>query len=310
MPKTDYRSLIDNAPDPILVCDAQWQVVYVNTCAAERYGWTVEGVIGRSFDALCTEPSEAAELRVAVERRDQGDQILSLRHDDGAVSSVIMRGVSISTGKATSGYALYLSRPSDDSTSLRLAGQVRSLKASLQAYREVALTDPLSGLPNRRALEDALSRECARAAREGTAVSAIMLDLDGFKQINDQHGHAAGDEALRRYAQLLRRLCRRYDFLGRWGGDEFLIILPVWAPQAWRCAERLRAAVAQEVIQPGWKRCTLSAGLASAERPSADSGPTLVAQADAVLYTAKRAGGNCIRIAPLQGTTERTRRAG
>ena len=172
------------------------------------------------------------------------------------------------------------------------------LQASVRDYRELAHTDALTGLPNRRAIEESLERECARAARQGTSLSVAMLDLDEFKQLNDRCGHAAGDEALRRYASTLRRLTHNAGFLGRLGGDEFLLILPAWAPVAWRSAERLRAAVAQQALNPGWSHCTVSVGIASVERPRGTEGPALIQRADAALYDAKRHGKDRVFIAP------------
>ena len=159
-------------------------------------------------------------------------------------------------------------------------------------------------------IEAALARECRRAFAQRTSVSVVLLDFDGVEEINARHGRAAGDEALRRYAQLLRRLTRRTDILGRLDSGELLLVLPAWAHGAWRCAERLRAAVAQAVLSPEWEPRTLSAGIASSEWPSTGDGPALVEQAAAVLRAAKQAGGNRIRIAPLQEPADRIRRAG
>ena len=191
-----------------------------------------------------------------------------------------------------------------------LRRRVVALNEDPQDCSPVVALDPITRLPNRESILAALARECFRASAGRAPVSAVLLDLDGIAAIRAQHGRVAGAEALRRYARLLRRLTRATDVLGRLEEHAFLLVLSAWAPEAWRCAERLRAAVAQAVLTPEWDRCTVSAGIASTEWPSAGDALVLVEQAAAILLAAKQAGGNRIRIAPLQEPVERIRRAG
>ncbi|MGB3098692.1 MAG: sensor domain-containing diguanylate cyclase [Solirubrobacterales bacterium] len=145
----------------------------------------------------------------------------------------------------------------------------------------MAATDPLTGLPNRRTWEDALRREMARAAREGTPLAVSMIDLDGFKAFNDSHGHPAGDRVLRLVADLWRPIIRATDSLGRLGGDEFAIVSPNCDPQrAVDLLDRLR-----DVPNAPMAFCSGVVVWDGNEDRSA-----LIARADRALYEAKAAG--------------------
>jgi diguanylate cyclase len=160
----------------------------------------------------------------------------------------------------------------------------------------LARTDPLTGLLNRRGLTEALDRETARARRTGDPVCLVLLDLDRFKQLNDSLGHPAGDAALAGVADALRRGLRTGDVAGRWGGDEFGVVLAgITADVAYDVVDRLRSTLTHpsRAIVRG-RRVTFSAGVASLAGEAAH-GADLMALADAALYGAKAAGGNRAR---------------
>ena len=118
--------------------------------------------------------------------------------------------------------------------------------SDLDSLERLASADPLTGLANRRGGERDISAEISRARRQTTPLSCLLLDIDHFKMVNDTSGHQAGDYVLREISELLRRTVRAYDILVRWGGEEFLIVLPGVTPeQARKLAERLRLAVEQ-----------------------------------------------------------------
>ncbi len=155
--------------------------------------------------------------------------------------------------------------------------------------QEMALTDPLTGLPNRRAFEEVLERELLRARRYHHPLGLLMLDLDAFKGINDQYGHLVGDQVLRQIATALRRTLRETDFVARYGGDEFIVLLPETGPeQGAVVAERLAQAIeALEYLGvPEGIRCTLSVGMAFYPQDGEDA-ETLLSVADERLYEAK-----------------------
>jgi two-component system cell cycle response regulator len=164
--------------------------------------------------------------------------------------------------------------------------------------RLLATTDVLTGLLNRRAILDAMQRECARADRHAFPIALLLLDVDHFKQINDLHGHAAGDAVLQSVARVLAAAARRSDFVARWGGEEFVVALPQTGDAGARiAAERLRRAIAESRVEVGARepvRVTVSIGLASATAPwSIDA---LVSAADEAMYAAKARGRNRVEV--------------
>lgn len=169
----------------------------------------------------------------------------------------------------------------------RLAEQLR---LHLLAVEEEAATDPLTGVLNRRAFDRVLANEVSRAAAGRTSLSLLALDLDHFKAINDTHGHAVGDDALRAFAARLRALLRQQDHFARVGGEEFVVLLPgAAAVRALEIAERLRAAVAERPLLDAPRVApTVSIGVAS--RQDGETAAALLARADAAAYAAKRAG--------------------
>jgi diguanylate cyclase (GGDEF)-like protein len=158
-----------------------------------------------------------------------------------------------------------------------------------------ARTDSLTGLDNRRAMLERGRVELKRASRTGVPVSVILCDLDHFKNINDKYGHEAGDAALTRSAMVLRRALRETDAIGRWGGEEFMAILPgTDAAGAAEVAERMRLAIAVTSFDGLSEGTTISIGVASSEQfedPDMEW-DLLIKEADQRLYRAKREGRN------------------
>jgi diguanylate cyclase (GGDEF)-like protein len=153
-----------------------------------------------------------------------------------------------------------------------------------------ALVDGLTGLANRRAASDALHAEAARAERLETPLSVVLADLDGFKDVNDEHGHAVGDAVLRAFAEVLRDTLRESDLAGRWGGEEFLLLLPGADEEgAVQLAERVRIGLATRRI-PGVPDLRVTASFGVAEYAGETNTKQLVAAADDALYRAKRGG--------------------
>jgi diguanylate cyclase (GGDEF)-like protein len=167
-----------------------------------------------------------------------------------------------------------------------IRAQRLALRAEGDEARQLARVDALTGLGNRRAFDEALDAELARARRGGTALSLIVADLNGFKEINDEHGHVRGDDCLRQAATALRSAVRRPDWCFRWGGDEFAILLAgADAEAAGSLAVRVEKAVARSCSRPGGGRLTLTCGHAALD--SDMSAGEAVAQADAALLALK-----------------------
>lgn len=160
--------------------------------------------------------------------------------------------------------------------------------------KDLSHTDALTGLRNRRYFQERLEEEFARAARYDTPLSLLLIDLDGLKELNDSHGHRAGDLALRHAAGAIRSGSRGSDIGARWGGDEFVLLAPnTGREEAHRLAERVRALASAEAARAAPHAVTVSVGVTTldAERPLR-SPEALVRAADGALYEAKRAGRN------------------
>ena len=190
-----------------------------------------------------------------------------------------------------------------------LAGQLSQLRRDLQVQKRelrqamdrlhlLATHDELTGLPNRRHVQDWIRHETSRSERSGGCLCLALIDLDHFKRINDQHGHAVGDEVLRIFARESRTILRSCDVLARWGGEEFLLVMPDTRPaEAQVALARLRERLAQP---QAWADCpegraTFSAGLAV--QRAAQSIEECVRDADAALYAAKGAGRDRVVVA-------------
>jgi diguanylate cyclase (GGDEF)-like protein len=194
----------------------------------------------------------------------------------------------------------YIVKPFDYNelrTRVRAGARIVKLQDELRAALKVsefrATHDSLTGLLNRPAILEVLGKELSRARRTQTPLSVVMADIDHFKQINDVYGHAAGDQVLRQAAQRITSSIRQYDHCGRYGGEEFLVVLPGCDRSSARdIAERLRHNVCKSDIPIEDKavRVTLSLGLA--EYRQGQDVDALIKEADAALYRAKQQGRN------------------
>jgi len=263
--------------------------------ASLRFG---EGLVGRVADR-----KEPLTLRDGA----RDPRLSAIETYPRAVSPCALLLVPLVTGGETVGVAQF-ERDAPGTYSRRdmlrvrsLAGQVAATIANVRLHRDIytqAITDGLTGLFNRRHMQSALADERLRAQRYGHSLSVIMLDVDGFKSYNDTYGHPQGDVLLKMLAVILREQTREVDIVGRYGGEEFIILLPETPKtEALRTAERLRCAV-EAAIFPGFADDpemavlkTISLGVATFPA-DAEEMPALVKQADDALYRAKRGGRN------------------
>lgn len=234
--------------------------------------------------------------------------IRSLRDSGHLIPLILMTGQGSERVAAQSrrvGASDYLSK--DDMTPALLQecldfvlGEYRRERRDSRAIKD-ALTDGLTGLFVKDYLSRRATEEFARAGRYETPLSVVMLDLDHFKQVNDTHGHLAGDEVLRRCAEVIRVTLRETDIAGRFGGEEFCVVLPQCAREdAAAIAERVRTGIENLRIDYNGSiiPVTTSAGVAALDE-SMPSVETLIAAADRALYQAKRTGRNRVCVAQL-----------
>lgn len=228
-----------------------------------------------------------------LRKRDAGSYIYTLLLTSKAGKADLLRGLE-------AGADDYLIKPFDLLelqarlwTGQRIIALQDQLIRAREAMRDQATHDPLTGVWNRAAILDSLEREFNRSEREENPLSVIMVDIDHFKQINDTYGHQTGDNVLREVTKRMQSVMRSYDALGRYGGEEFVVIaLGCDKDSALNLAERLRAIVdASPVSTPGATiPVTLSLGVATVSKGL--SPESLLRCADEALYRAKRAGRN------------------
>ena len=201
----------------------------------------------------------------------------------------------------------YLTKPFDSrELKVRLcAGQrMINLQQELVAARDElavkAMHDPLTGVHNHGAIHEYLNSEIQRSIRKNYELSIMMIDLDHFKKINDTFGHVEGDFVLREIASRIKNLCRSYDLVGRYGGEEFLVVLPETSlANAQIVAERISQKICSAPVNTGENNIPVSASIGAARMQPCKpiAGVDFIKIADSALYEAKQAGRNCIKIA-------------
>lgn len=279
------------------------------SCAGlEAAGREIEAEISRWGDASATfygqRTCEMKEIMLVLAKTAEGmgqrDQRIQaqLREFTGQLESIARLDDLTSVRKSLLRSAVTLractesmARESRESVS-RLTKEVSQYEAKLQEAERLATTDKLTGLSNRLHAEQVLAERLA----SGKTFSVILLDLNGFKQINDTHGHHAGDDALRQFAAELKSVFRGGDVVGRWGGDEFLVILNAGTVDIEACVERIRTWAFGDytlTTPQGPLKTTMSASVGIATRAAGDTATSLVERADAAMYREKqgRRGG-------------------
>jgi diguanylate cyclase (GGDEF)-like protein len=178
----------------------------------------------------------------------------------------------------------------------RLQHQNRQLATQKEEVDVLLRTDPLCGVASRRALDERITTELERVTRYGSVVSVVVCDIDHFKRVNDEHGHAAGDTVLAIFGRILRESCRPVDLPARPGGEEFIVLVPDTGLEgAAALAERIRVLVASTIIDDIGRAVTVSFGVAQHRR--GESKGDWLERADAALYRAKEGGRNRVALA-------------
>lgn len=285
-----FHGLVDQSLVGIAVI-ADGKFSHANPKLASIFGYSVDELLQLGpLDVVAENerPLVAEHIRKGLdgETKDAPFTYLGLRKDGTRVHIEVA-----SSHMRVGGKPALVAVLTDISERVRAEADVRMLNAQLH---EMATHDALTGLFNRRHLEEAFERELVRAQRQNRPVSVILGDLDHFKEVNDRFGHLAGDAVLREFGRLMKLNARASDTHCRYGGEEFLLILPdMEEEKACERAEQLRRAVAATPIVSGTSaiRVTASFGVASypAHGKTADE---LIAAADQALYAAKEAGRN------------------
>lgn len=288
-----YKSILDNLYDGVYFVDRERRITYWNKGAERITGYTAEEVVGKSCaDNILVHVDEkgcqlclsGCPLTASMQDGGVHEAPVFLRHVQGHRVPVLVRVSPIygPNGEMVGAVESF----SDNSLVIDMQNQLKEM--ALEANQ-----DALTGIANRRAIENFLHATLAEVALQPPTSAILMLDIDHFKQINDTHGHNIGDQALRMVANTIQKVLRAGDSIGRWGGEEFLVVIRHVDPaHLARVAEKLRILVAASVVplEGGPISVTVSIG-ATLLRPG-DSLQQAVERADHLLYASKESGRN------------------
>jgi diguanylate cyclase (GGDEF)-like protein/PAS domain S-box-containing protein len=288
--------LLQALPDAVFLSDLQGHIRYISPRGLSMFAaQTPEDIVGRNILHLIA-PQELATAEKRFARVIRGEAVglreyLFLRND-GSTFHLELNSTLLPGKNEDSSRIMFVGRDISDRKKIETELQLAHERLQYQATR-----DPLTDLFNRRYLEETLERELTRCLREELPLSVILMDLDFFKTINDTHGHKAGDIMLQAMARLLQASTRGEDIACRYGGEEFVVILPSAAPmhgiaraESWRRTfEALRLPYENHVL-----RATVSCGIATFPLHGTDS-DALLRAADQALYEAKAEGRNRVK---------------
>ncbi|MEO8336564.1 MAG: diguanylate cyclase [bacterium] len=285
-----YRQLLALLPDAVMV-HARGKVLFTNPAAAELLGLSSEqAIVGRPVEEFVHPDSRSAFAEVSDDRA-----VIATARAPRVRAQMLNAGGSVVDVEVASSPCVYHDRPA-------MVLLARDITAQLRYERDLhalALVDELTGLQNRRAFTLFAEQELARARRHGRTPVLVFADLDGLKQINDEHGHAAGDQAIRMVAKALRSIFRETDIVARWSGDEFVAMLVDGSDESARpIRARLDAAIAAQASPSLSYVVTASVGASPLDPalPLRDA----MERADAELYTQKKRGRRSkIRVTPV-----------
>jgi diguanylate cyclase (GGDEF)-like protein/PAS domain S-box-containing protein len=279
----DLRSAFDNAPTGMAVLTPEGVLTACNRALTTLLRRPASGLVGRTLFEV-THPDDVDRARETC-RRGRATEQEVLRHECRLVRS---DGMPVWVLISSAQVAAAPGRPAHLIMHLQDIGERKALEDEI-VHR--SLHDPLTGLANRVLLVDRVAHALARADRTASPTCLFLLDLDGFKQVNDTHGHAAGDDLLQHFAARLSAVLRPGDTAARLGGDEFVVLCEDTSEaQAALIADRLRAAAAWPFDLPvGRVTVSASVGVSSSSDPS-DAPAELLRRADVSMYAEKRAG--------------------
>ncbi len=276
--KNKLANLVDSLGDAVISIDAQGVITSWNPAAERLLGWLEEEALGQDI-AMVTPPDQqpaALGIRDTVARGQSATYETVRRRKDGSLVDIALTASPLTEGGAVVGATAIL----------RNVSERRRMEAAL---RHEVLHDALTGLPNRVLIRDRLEHALEGSGRSGRPVTVLLLDLDNFKIVNDAAGHAQGDRLLVEVARRMQHCLRPADSLGRFGGDEFVVVCEGTDPShALFVADRLHRALAEPIALDG-RQVLVTASIGTASSPPLDA-DLLLRSADTAMYDAKRAG--------------------
>lgn len=308
-----FRQIATSAQDAVLMMDNDGRIAYWNAAAERIFGYTREEALGKELHSFLgaaryyeSFDKSFQQFRFTGKGAAIGKTLeLAALRKDGTEFPIELSVSAVRIGDKWSAIGIMRDITDRKRMEEQLHASLAEKELLVQSLHELATHDGLTGLYNHRAFYAQLEDELARSQRSGRPASLLLLDIDHFKQVNDVHGHLAGDAVLRGLSELLVSESRTIDRVCRYGGEEVTVILPETDLEtAARAAERLRAAVEAQpfdVNAGAPLHITVSIGIASFSA-HADNAQALVAAADAALYAAKQGGRNrVIRYEPALG---------
>lgn len=286
------RGLLTATGDPVIIMDPNHNCLFINEAFTRVFGWTGSEVLGTAINFI--PQAEQDSYRACMNTLEQTGQVVdfitSRLTKDGGTIPVSLTCSAIRDEKGALAETILILRD----ISLQLENE-QAMRRLYEAQKELAQRDPLTGLLNHRQMQAALDHELSQATRQGHPLAVVMIDLDGFKSLNDTHGHLVGDEALKVVAKVLSRNSRAGDHVARWGGDEFMLILPGSdTGQAMAvCRRIIKDLAVQSLRLDGGREIQVGASFGLALFPlDAAVKERLLSQADQAMYRAKDEAGD------------------
>jgi diguanylate cyclase (GGDEF)-like protein/PAS domain S-box-containing protein len=292
-----YKDILDNLSDGVYFVDSQRKITYWNKGAERITGYRSAEVIGKSCaDNLlvhvdgtgCQLCLSGCPLTASMEDGSLHQAPVFLRHAQGHRVPVFVRVSPLhdEAGAIVGAVELF----SDNSLVLNIQQQLDEMTLEVNQ-------DALTGIANRRAIENYLRASLTEVQLQGLPAAILMLDIDHFKRINDTYGHSAGDQALRMLANTVNSNLRAGDSIGRWGGEEFLVVLrQIGQAYIFQVAEKLRILIASSVAHAGEEQVNLTVSIGATQLREQDTLEEVVERADRLLYASKDAGRNRVTV--------------
>ena len=290
----NFRVLVDNLYDGVYFIDRHRRITYWNRGAESITGYRSDEVLGSSCkdnllihvdsegESLCD--SERCPALKVMQRGSEIDAEVFVHHRDGHRIPVATRIIPMRDGRGSVIGAMEVFRD---------ASALASLRQEFKDLEKLALVDPLTGIGNRRYLELHLRARLDEMERYDWRFGLLFCDIDRFKQVNDTFGHQVGDDVIRMVARTLAACIRPFDFVGRWGGEEFMAIVTRVEPwQLYAIAERLRALVQRSMITSGERQIHATISIGATLASPGEGQRELFERVDRLLYRSKAEGMN------------------
>lgn len=313
--ENDYRAfdslfpahlVVDTLPNAIFIKNEDLRFVFVNKAYESMFGVKMADMLGKTVLELAYLPEKDREFyhnedREMVQHQETSHHVFQYRFSDGKTHTCLYWSGGFAHEDGSRGLLGVIVDITDQSKVISaLQEKLRTVVSEKREIEEISVIDSLTRLHNRRFFGELLQRHAAAAVMNGSFFSCIMIDIDHFKKVNDAFGHLIGDEVLKSVAQCFKNCSRYGDLLCRYGGEEFVLLLPgCRVDEATAIAERVRLNILDTVSLPDGSNVTVSAGCS--EYIAGEEDLFVIQRADEALYIAKKTGRNRVCTAQHRG---------